>query len=543
MHYLPFDAVNSPDHRPATSVTTLRRMSGGWDERLSVSTMWELVSQRAALSGDQPVLIDEFDRVLTFTGLRDRAEQVAAGLLAMGVGPGTPVTWQLPTRIESVVLAIALARLGAVQNPLLHLYGQRELGFCIRQTEAKFVFHPGTWKGTDYAAMVERAAAEHGLTVSAHAAYDNLPTGDPATLPPPPARGDEVRWIYSTSGTTSEPKGVRHTDQALMAGGRGLAIALDLGPDDVGSMVFPFAHIAGPDYLCMMLGGGFPAVIMEAFVPAQAIELFNRHGATIAGGGPAFYLLYLNEQRKQPGTPLIPTLKFLSGGGAPMPPEVFNEVRSEMSCFGAVHGYGMTEIPMIAQGSPHDTDEQLMHTVGKPVQGAIVRIAREDGSDAAAGEDGEVRVKGPIVCQGYLDPVATAEAFDADGWFRTGDVGHLRDDGHLVLTGRIKDIIIRKGENIAAKEIEDLLYAHPKVGDVAVIGVPDRERGEMVVAVVEPPAGSPDHRLTFDEMVAHLRHAGLMTRKIPERLEVIPALPRNETLRKILKYKLREQFG
>ena len=146
-----------------------------------------------------------------------------------------------------------------------------------------------------------------------------------------------------------------------------------------------------------------------------------------------------------------------------------------------------------------------------------------------------------MVCRGYTDPALTEESFDDDGFFATGDVGHIRPDGHVVLTGRLKDIIIRKGENISAKEIEDLLYGHAKVADVAVIGLPDAERGELVCAVVET-AGDAGP-LTFDEMRAHLQAAGLMAQKIPERLEVVTALPRNETLNKVLKYKLREQFS
>jgi acyl-CoA synthetase (AMP-forming)/AMP-acid ligase II len=201
----------------------------------------------------------------------------------------------------------------------------------------------------------------------------------------------------------------------------------------------------------------------------------------------------------------------------------------------------MTECPMICEGSPHDTDEQLANTVGKPVVGLEMRIVTDTGTVAAAGEDGEVRLKGPMVFRGYTDPAATAEAFDDEGWFRTGDLGHLRPDGHVVLTGRLKDVIIRKGENISAQEIEHVLYAHPKVGDVAVIGLPDRERGERVCAVVERAAGQDD--LTFDEMVACLTEAQLMRQKIPEQLEVVDALPRNETLRKVLKFKLREEYA
>ena len=223
-----------------------------------------------------------------------------------------------------------------------------------------------------------------------------------------------------------------------------------------------------------------------------------------------------------------------------MPPEIFYEVGREIGVTVA-HGYGMTEIPMICMGSLTDSDEQLANTVGKPVFGADIRIVTLDGDVAPAGVDGEVRVKGPMVCKGYTDPEMTAEAFDGDGYFRTGDVGHIRPDGHVVLTGRLKDIIIRKGENISAKEIEDLLYEHPKVGDVAVIGLADRERGERVCAVVQTAVGA--EPLSFEEMVAHLSGAGLMAQKIPEQLELVEALPRNETLNKILKYKLREEYA
>jgi acyl-CoA synthetase (AMP-forming)/AMP-acid ligase II len=169
---------------------------------------------------------------------------------------------------------------------------------------------------------------------------------------------------------------------------------------------------------------------------------------------------------------------------------------------------------------------------------------KDDGTVGGPDEDGEVRLKGPMVFRGYTDEAATREAFDDDGWFRTGDLGHLRPDGHVVLTGRLKDVIIRKGENISAAEIENVLYAHPKVGDVAVIGLPDRERGERVCAVVERPEGAAEaDDLTFDEMVACLTDAQLMRQKIPEQLEVVGALPRNETLRKVLKFKLREEYG
>ncbi|MBP2583948.1 acyl-CoA synthetase (AMP-forming)/AMP-acid ligase II [Streptomyces sp. PvR006] len=489
-------------------------------------TLWELVERRAALTPDLPVLL-QGDRVLTFGGLRERAERCAAGLHAMGVRPGTVVAWQLPTRIETAVLSFALARIGAVQTPVIPFYRDREVGFALRESKAEFFAVPGTWRGFDHAEMARRLGA-HGI----FEAYDpdSLPDGDPATLPPPPSSGTDVRWIYWTSGTTSDPKGVLHTDRSLLAGGSCLAHALRLTASDVGSMAFPYAHIAGPDYTVMLLLYGFPAVMFEQFALPEALAEYRRHGVTVAGGSTAFYSMFLAEQRKQPGEPVIPTLRLLAGGGAPKPPEIYHAVRKELGCQ-LTHGYGMTEVPMITMGAPDDTAENLATTEGRPPAGMEIRIT---GS-------GEVRLRGEAVCRGYLDPAQTAAAFDEDGFLITGDVGHLTPSGHLVLTGRIKDIIIRKGENISAKEIEDLLHRHPGVADAAVIGLPDAERGERVCAVVEQPPGADP--LTLPVVTAFLREAGLSVHKLPEQLEVVEALPRNETLRKVLKYKLRERFG
>ncbi|MFI1100902.1 class I adenylate-forming enzyme family protein [Streptomyces melanogenes] len=486
-------------------------------------TLWELVARRAALTPDRPVLLQD-DQVLTFGELRDRAERVAAGLYDMGVRPGTVVAWQLPTRIETAVLSFALARLGAVQSPVIPFYRDREVGFALRESGAEFFAVPGLWRGFDHTAMAARLGARGVFET-----YGTLPDGDPAVLPPPPADGTAVRWIYWTSGTTSDPKGVLHTDRSLIAGGSCLAHALHLSADDVGSMAFPYAHIAGPDYTVMLLLYGFPAVMFEQFALPDALEAYRKHGVTVAGGSTAFYSMFLAEQRKRPGEKVIPSLRLLAGGGAPKPPEVYRAVVRDMGVQ-LTHGYGMTEVPMITMGSPDDTEENLATTEGRPPEGMEIRIV-----------DGEVRLRGEAVCQGYLDPAQTAEAFDADGFLRTGDLGFVTPSGHLVLTGRLKDVIIRKGENISAKEIEDLLAAHPAVGDVAVIGLPDAVRGELVCAVVEQPPGAAE--LTLASVTSYLREQGLSVHKLPERVEVVDALPRNAALRKVLKYRLRERFG
>ncbi|MBO1337656.1 class I adenylate-forming enzyme family protein [Streptomyces sp. VRA16 Mangrove soil] len=497
-------------------------------------TLWELVERRAALTPDRPVLL-QGERALTFGALRDRAERVAAGLYERGVRPGTVVAWQLPTRIETALLTFALARLGAVQSPVIPFYRDREVGFALRESKAEFFATPGVWRGFDHTEMARRLGAK-----GVFEAYEDLPDADPSVLPAPPSDGTSVRWIYWTSGTTSDPKGVLHTDRSLIAGGSCLAHALHLSSSDVGSMAFPYAHIAGPDYTVMLLLYGFPAVMFEHFALPEALDEYRRHGVTVAGGSTAFYSMFLAEQRKDPGRKVIPTLRLLAGGGAPKPPEVYHAVVREMGVQ-LTHGYGMSEVPMITMGAPDDTAENLATTEGRPPRGMEIRIVDADGKQLPADTDGEVRLRGEAVCQGYLDPRQTAEAFDADGFLITGDLGHVRPTGHLVLTGRAKDIIIRKGENISAKEIEDLLHEHPAVQDAAVIGLPDAERGERVCAVLELRPGAAE--LTLSAATSYLRDQGLSTFKLPEQLEIVDALPRNDTLRKVLKYKLRERFS
>ncbi|AJC57717.1 AMP-binding protein [Streptomyces sp. 769] len=498
------------------------------------STLWDLVVWRAARTPDATALVQgaespRDERRISFGELRERAERVAAGLSARGVRAGSRVVWQLPTRIETVLVSLALARLGAVQSPVLPLYREHEVGQVLRRTRAAFVVVPGVRRGVDHTAMARRLAAELPAPPTVVEAYDTLPDGDPTTLPAPPTDPDEPRWIYWTSGTTAAPRGVLHTDRSLRTAGGWLAAALRLGPDDVGSMAFPYAHVAGPDYTVMLLVHGIPAVLLEHFALPGALAPYRRHRVTLAGGSTAFYSLFLAAQRAlPPGRRLLPSLRLLAGGGAPKPPALYHEVVAELGCQLA-HGYALTEAPMVTMGDPHDSADLLATTDGRPPAGMEVRIAPESG---------EILLRGPVVCRGYLDEPAP---FDADGFLRTGDLGHLTPTGHLVITGRLKDIIIRKGENISAREIEDLLYRHPDIADAAVVGLPDPERGELVCAVVEQPPGA--DALTLDAVTARLLAQGLARHKLPERLEVLPALPRGATLRKVLKQELRERFG
>jgi cyclohexanecarboxylate-CoA ligase len=508
---------------------------------LEARGLWELVEARAAATPDARMVVDERGESLTFGAFRDAALRAAAGLAARGVGEGTVVSWQLPSWIASMVLAAALARLGAVQNPILPIYRDREVGFIARQARPRLLVVPRVFRGFDFEAMARRtAAAVPGLEVLV--VERSLPEGDPATLPPAPAAAEEppVRWLFYTSGTTADPKGARHTDRTIDAAARGMAERLQLVPADRHSLVFPFTHIGGIIWLFAGLRVGMTNIVDETFTPETTIPLLRREGVTLAGSGTVFHLAYLQAQRARPGEPLFPALRACPGGGAPKPPQLHYDVKKELGGAGVVSGYGLTEAPILTMASPDDPDELLATTEGRPLPGVALRVVTLDGRVAGPGEEGEIRARAPQMMVGYLDASLDAEAFDEEGWFRTGDLGRVDAEGYVTITGRLKDVIIRKGENVSAKEVEDLLFTHPKVGDVAVIGLPDPAVGERVCAVVAP--ARPDDPLGFDEMVAFLRARGLRMQAIPERLEIVDALPRNPA-GKVLKQDLRARYA
>lgn len=492
------------------------------------ASVWRLVDSRAEATPDALFAVDERDRTLTFAEYRRQALKVAAGLAADGVGAGDVVSWQLPTNLEALVLAGALARLGATQNPILPIYRRREVGFVVRQAGAVRLAVPDRFRGFDHGAMA-RALAEETPGLEERIVGDALPEGDPAILPPaaPPGPRD-TRFLFYTSGTTSDPKGARHSDATLGAVGAILEERVALRADDRIALVFPFTHVGGMGWLLAALRAGCALIVIETFGP-DAIDVLARHGVTQGTAGTAFHQAYLAAQRRRGATPLFPRIRSFPGGGAPKPRGLHAEMKRAFGA-GIVSGYGLTECPIVSMGAPGDPDDKLAASEGRATRGVEIRIA----------SDGEIRVRGPQLFLGYLDASLDADAFDADGFFRTGDLGRLTDDGYLVVTGRLKDVIIRKGENVSAKEIEDLLHEHPKVREVAVVGLPDPARGERVCAVVV--CRDAQHPLAFDEMTAYLRERELMPQKLPEQLERVSELPRNPT-GKILKHALQRRFA
>jgi acyl-CoA synthetase (AMP-forming)/AMP-acid ligase II len=511
---------------------------------LEAGGLWDLVEKRAVATPDALFAVDERGRQLDFAGYRDAVLRTAAGLYGRGIREGDRVSWQLPTTLEAMILAAALARLGAVQNPILPIYRAREVGFVTRQSQAKLLCVPGTFRGFDYAAMARAIAAEQ-TALDVLVVEDALPGRSEPDLPPAPPdttpADTPVRWLFYTSGTTADPKGARHTDHTLMAAARGMCQRLALRPDDRIALVFPFTHVGGVLWLMNGLKTGAAQIVVAVFDPKTTIPLLARHGVTQATAGTVFHQAYLAAQREHGAAPLFPNVRSFPGGGAPKPPQLHLEIKREMGGAGIVSGYGLTECPALAMNDVNDPDEKLAETEGRATpEGTTIKIVDFEGNPAGAGQEGELRVQAPQLCMGYLDESLNQEAFDEEGFFRTGDLGYQDADGFVVITGRLKDVIIRKGENISAKEVEDLLYRHPKVRDAAVIGLPDPKSGERACAVVAcEDLADP---LALDEMVDFLAEQGLMVQKLPEQLELVDEVPRNPT-GKILKHELRKRYG
>ena len=512
---------------------------------IDAGNLWELLEKRVEATPDAVMAVDEHGNTITFNEYRAAAERAAAGLARQGIGDGDVVSWQLPTWIESLVLVTALSRLGAIQNPMLPIYRQREVGFITKQAGSRLLIVPGTWRTFDYEEMArEIAAGQPGLEILL--ANKALPQGDPQQLPPPPAAPRDpadlpVRWYYYTSGTTADPKGAQHTDATIKAAAVGMCERLEVTESDRIGCVFPFTHIAGAVYIFSALAYGCTMIVVEGFDAEATPPVLAREGVTLAGAGTPFHMAYLAYQRNHPdAAPLFPEARAFIGGGAPKPPQLHYDIKSEMGTVGIVSGYGMTEAPIVTMASVRDSDDALATSEGAPVTGVDLITVKMDGSRAGRGEEGEIRLKAPMLMRGYLDSALDAEAFDENGYFRTGDLAVVDDAGNVRITGRVKDIIIRNMENISAKELEDNLFAHPKVADVAVIGLPDERTGERACAVVVP-ADAGDAP-TLDELCAYLLERGLMKQKLPEKLELVDALPRNPT-GKVVKFELRDRYA
>jgi cyclohexanecarboxylate-CoA ligase len=485
-------------------------------------TIAELLDECAAHRPDRALLRDITGTTLTVSEVALLSSAAAVWLREAGVQPGMTVAWQLPSHVNAAVIMLALARMPVVQAPVLHLYRQREVCAAVEVA------------GADILLVDDSTAANAPTGMQTITVPDDLVTRlDQATaatsLESPTAT--RRRWVYFTSGTTGRPKGVHHTDATLLSASRGYVAHLGVGthPREVGTIAFPIAHVGGMVYLATALLGDFPVLLVPKVSAAQLPRLIAEHQVTVTGASTAFYQMLLAAQMSAPTTELLmPSLRMLIGGGAACPPEVHRQVREHLRV-PVVHAYGMTEAPMICVSEVTDSDEQLANSAGRPIPGSEVRV----------GADGELELRGGNLTPGYTNHEQWEHALTADGWFRSGDRGYLRPDGRIVITGRTKDLIIRKGENVAPDELENELLAHPLVDEIAVLGQPDELRGELVCAVVRR---SPRHRdVTLDELCTFLDERGLMKQKWPERLVVVDEFPMTG-LGKIAKFELARQI-
>jgi len=405
---------------------------------------------------------------------------------------------------------------------------------------------PGLHRGVDHRALaadlrrevrtLDRVVVVRDDAPADMLAWDAVATGGAPAAPF--ADGAAIALLLYTSGSTAEPKGVLHSHDTLLAEARSLGPVHGLGPDDVTLMPSPLAHVSGIVHALLVPAVfGTTAVLMERWDPGAALALLARERVTYMVGAPTF----LRDLAHHPALPRhdVSSLRLFSCGGADVDPRLVREAAARLGCV-AKRVYGSTEFPTITTTGPDDPPERRTDSEGRPIGAAEIQLVDDDGRPVGAGEEGEILARGPELFLGYRDARLDAEAFTADGWFRTGDLGVRDADGFLRITGRKKDIIIRKGENISAREVEELLATHPAVAEVAVVGVKDAAAGEIACAVVRcRPGVAPP---TLAALCEHLLAAGLSKRKLPERLDVVAELPRAAS-GKVAKRVLRDRLN
>ena len=517
------------------------RDAGYWDD----DTFPGIVDRWADDDPQRPYLSDGTS-TLSYGQFRDQAWTLAASLAGQGIGRGDRVAVQLPNWNEFFLVYAACARLGAVVIPIAPVYRAGEVGFIVADSGAAAVITCGEFRGFDHTAMAAEivAACGHPVTQIVVGAdpprgaltLDSLLSGASAVLPGPPSADDPHLVLYS-SGTESRPKGCLHTWNTSSFLPKQAIPAMGLTRDDVMFMPAPVTHALG-----LTLGlmaptlAGASVELLDIFRPAAALERVTQRGCTGTASPAPFIRMMLDAY--DPAAHDVSRLRFWLTAGAPIPAVLVEEAAARFSGCRVVPAYGSSEVMMATVCTPDDPIERVASSDGRPVPGVELRIVA-DGADAPAGVEGEIRYRGPGRLVEYWGrPDLTAEALDEQGWWRTGDTGRLDETGYLRVTGRIKDIIIRGGFNISAREVEEALLGLPAVKTAAVIGLPDEVVGERVCAVLElaPGHDAPTLAGLRDYLT---RDRGLAVWKVPERLEITDTWPVTAT-GKVQKHLLRD---
>jgi acyl-CoA synthetase (AMP-forming)/AMP-acid ligase II len=499
------------------------RASGAWAGRLVDESLHEIAREHPS----RTAVVDR-DRRLSYGELAAAVDRTAAALAALGVQRGDVVSFQLPNWAEATIVYFATVRLGAVGNPITPIYRGREVEFILRQARTRVLVIPDRFRRFDYRAMVADLRGrtpdlEHVLVVGdpgdtgtafaeAVGAAGAAPTvqrdaGDPALL------------LY-TSGTEASPKGVIHSHDTLVYECQSIIDLYELSADDRVFMPSPLTHITGVLYgLILPTMLGTTVALQDVWETGRAVQLVARERSTFCVGATPF-LRGLVDAADGAASPL----RVFACGGADVPPALIGAAHERLGVI-ASRVYGSTECPTVTASPLRAPIELHAQTDGRPIGATELRVLGE-----------ELQVRGPDLCLGYLDAALNADAFTEDGWFRTGDLAVVDEQGSLRIAGRAKDIIVRGGENLSAKEIEDLLFEHPAVEEVAIVGYPDEVLGERACAFVV--AYAP---LTLDDLVAFLRARRVANQKLPERLELVDALPKTAS-GKVQKFRLRERL-
>ncbi len=504
-------------------------------ERFREFSIAHVLANRATTDPQRPYLLHR-DRSATFGEIEGDAEALAAALANLGVEEKDRIAILLPPCPEFVVTAFAAAKLGAVVVPLDPLLTRTELQYMLRHSEATVAVTVEDFRERDYLQLFEELfpllpELQYLVTVGEEDLWyddrifqfeDLLSSGVGRDFRGPEVDPEEDLFaIAYTSGVTGKPKGVELTHRNLIHAAAATADALGLTPDDRIIGVTALFHVFGlsPGMLGTALAGA-SLILQEEFDGGEALDLVERHGATVHYGVPTVFATQLREQRAHPRR--LSSLRMGVVAGAPVTDEFLREVRSTL-CPNLRVAYSLTETSStLAVTEGGDPDGKKRFTVGRPISQTEVRVLEEDGTLLPVESLGEIAVKGPGVMRGYYrQPGETSRSFAAEGFFRTGDLGILDEDGYIHLVGRRKEVIIRGGYNVHPREVEDRLHAHPAVVEAVVVGVPDEILGETICAAVVPVEGA----IITEGELQQWCGTTLADHKVPDRVRLLEELP------------------
>lgn len=516
---------------------------GNW----TTTTVFEQFSKQVKNVSAEQVAVKDCTQQLTYQQLEHRVNEVVSGLYNFGIRRGDLVSVQLPNWIESIVIYLACAKIGAIFNPIpIHTRFQ-ELLNSVLLCEPKMLIMPRQFKEFQYVALAEQIIAKVNIPYvvivkngeeilpNSFLAYEQLQRI--AHEGPITAQADDPLVVLFTSGTEAQPKGVIHTHNTILFTERTLARYLQLDERDIILMASPISHATGFLHgVNLPLTIGATAVLVDQYKKDQMLYLLAEHRCTLTMGATPFLYDFINELQRNERACDISSFRYFLCGGAPIPRLFLQEENKHT--FKILPVYGTSESSPHIVGHPEDSIEQRMAFDGKLLPDIEVKVVDQNRQSVSAGIVGEEASRGPNVFVGYFkQPALTEQYIDEDGWFYSGDLCYIQNE-YVRTVGRKKEIIIRGGQNITPVEVEELLVMHPKIEQVALIGVPDIRLGEKVHAVVVLKVGE---EFTFKEMISYLDEQQIAKYKYPEQLHIIEEMPRTES-GKIKKFKLSQKI-